>query len=163
MTKQIIVADEKHGTYYYDADTPEAWAKSALKILTERFNQGYWYHDPIGKPDKHPFSVEERTKREELLAMTDEQIDAIPSDEARVVLRKKRQQAQKRHREDERQSEEYQRIREVVEAQDDGMIVIGKGKRYEREEPKAWRLLDDRNDHEYERVSLEDVWDGDDD
>jgi hypothetical protein len=153
---QIIVAEEKHGTYYYDASTPEAWAWSSLKILTNRFNEGYWYYDPLNQPDQHEFSVKRRQERDELLAMTDEQIDAIPSDEVRVDVRKKIKRAKADYESDRSQSEQYERIKAVVEAQDDSLVTVGRGQ-FERQEPKAWRLLDERSDHEYERVTIEDV------
>lgn len=149
-TSRIIVCEEKHGTYYYDASTDEAWAKSALKILTDRFSEGYWYYDP--RAEKHPFSLDLRSKRDELLAITDEQIDAIPSEEARELLRAKRERARAEQREDAEMIEEYERIKAVVEAQDDSFETVGRSR-----EPKAWRLLEARSGHEYEHIELDDL------
>lgn len=139
-TSRIIVCHEKHGTFYHDASTPEAWAQSALKILTERFNDGYWYYDP--RAEKHPFSLDLRRKRDELLAMTDDQISAIPSEDAQRLLREKRALAQAEKREEDEMVEQYERIRAVVVAQDGS---------------EAWALLEERSDAEYERVELEDL------
>lgn len=151
---RIIVCEEKHGTFYYPASSDEEWAKSALKILTDRFNDGYWYYDP--RQESHPFSLDLRRKRDELLAMTDDQIEAIPSEDAQRLLREKRERARAEQREEAEEIDEYERIKAVVEAQDDSMETIGRG-RYQRREPKAWLLLESRSDHEYERVELEDL------
>lgn len=136
--KQIIVCHEKHGESYYDASTLEALHRSALAILTYRFNLGYVYYDP--REDTHEFTLARRKERADLIAMTDEQIAAIPSDVARVELRKKRRAALQREREDERTAVEYERIKAAVENKDGAA---------------AWELLCDRSDHEYERVELE--------
>lgn len=147
---RIIVCHEKHETRYYDASTDEAWAKSSLKILTDRFNEGYWYYDP--RAEQHPFSLDLRAKRDELAAITDDQIEQIPSEDARELLRKKREQALDEQSEDAEMVEEYERIKAVVEAQDDSFETVGRSR-----EPKAWRLLEARSDHEYERIELEDL------
>jgi hypothetical protein len=149
---QIIVCHEKHGERYYDASTPEAWAKSALAILTDRFNDGYWYHDP--RQVTNSFSLERRAKMYEMLLVTDEQIEAIPSDEARVVLRKQRRRARAEHQQELEQIEQYDRIKIAVEAQDRGFFTVG---RDSFQIPVAWDILEDRSDHEYERVELEQV------
>jgi hypothetical protein len=147
---RIIVCQEKHGTRYYDASSDEEWAKSALKILSDRLDDGYWYYDP--RAESHPFSLDLRKKRDELLAITDEQIDAIPSEEARDLLRAKREQARAELREEADEIEEYERIRAVVEAQDESFVTVGRSR-----EPKAWRLLEARSGHEYESVELADL------
>jgi hypothetical protein len=149
---RIIVCEEKHSTRHWDASTDEAWAKSSLAILTERFNEGYWYYNP--EDEQHEFSLNRRKERDELLAMTDEQIDAIPSDEVRVGIRRKIKAAKADRREDEQMAAEYEEIRQVVESQDLSMVTVGGGK-WAHQEPKAWTLLDARSDHEYEGVSLE--------
>jgi len=43
--KRILVVDEKHGYRYFDAGTEEALHASALKLVTERVEDGYWYDD----------------------------------------------------------------------------------------------------------------------
>src|ERR1017187_453922 len=134
---QIIIAKEKHGDFYWDASTPEAWAASALALLTERFRAGYWYYDPIGEPDEHPFSQERAAERAEYLALTDEDVAGLPEALRREALAK-RKDAQQERKEEEGTSAFYQRVKQVVEDQDKGLVTVGRG-RYEREEPKAWR------------------------
>jgi len=45
MAKQVLVLHEKHGDEYFDVPDSTAVDDVALKILTERFNQGYWYEE----------------------------------------------------------------------------------------------------------------------
>lgn len=42
MTR-ILIVEEKHGTYYYDASTPEALEAAAAHIVASRLEDGYWY------------------------------------------------------------------------------------------------------------------------
>ncbi len=132
--RQIIICHEKHGEFYYDASTPEKLASSALSILTERFETGYMYWDPRAHRDAADIACDE------LAALTDEQIEAIPSDEVRVVTRKKRRAARSRKRKDEETLVQFDRIKAAVEAKNG---------------QEAWELLQERSDHEYERIELE--------
>lgn len=43
MAKQLLVLHEKHGDSYFDVPDSATLEDTALQILTERFNQGYWY------------------------------------------------------------------------------------------------------------------------
>lgn len=43
MARQVLVLKEKHGDSYFDVPDMTALDDVALKILTERFTQGYWY------------------------------------------------------------------------------------------------------------------------
>lgn len=152
--RQVIVAREKHGDFYYDATTPEAWARSALEILTERFDSGYHYFD--GDPDaNHHFVQEQRAKELEASApdLSDEDLRKLPV-EARKPIIRARQRIRDREMEFESDRIFYAAVKEIVEDQDAGMITVGHG-RWEREVPKAWKLLQERSDYEYEDVSLE--------
>jgi len=42
---RILIAKEKHGTRYFDA-TGDKLYSAALKLLTERWEEGYWYEEP---------------------------------------------------------------------------------------------------------------------
>lgn len=42
--QQIIILEEKHGTYYLDASTPELLGKHCLDIIKAR---SHWYEDDI--------------------------------------------------------------------------------------------------------------------
>lgn len=154
---QIIVCDEKHDTVYWDASTPEALAASALAILTWRWKDGYWYLDPeddgLGSSE---WADEQRAQRDKALAMTQEQIALLPDDARQVVLRL-RADAKRDSAEDRRHRDWYERAKRVVESQSTGTVVVGRN-RFAREVPEAWVLLEERSDHEYERVALEDLW-----
>lgn len=41
----LLIIEEKWGDTYYHISTKEDLNKVALEILTERYNQGYWYED----------------------------------------------------------------------------------------------------------------------
>jgi hypothetical protein len=45
MARQVLVLHGKHGNEYFDVPDSTALDDVALKILTERFNQGYWYDE----------------------------------------------------------------------------------------------------------------------
>jgi len=160
MTK-IIVCREKHGDYYWDASTPEAFAKSALAILTERFTQGWWYHNPddddgLGKSE---WANKERKQNEIVLAMSKEQIDVLPDDAKRAVLRR-RKETEQQLKENAEARDWYQAAKLVVENQSLATVTVGRGV-WERQIPVAWRLLEERTDYEYESVVLESLLTGD--
>ena len=43
---QVLIAFEKHGSWYYDASTVELLAKACLNIVERRLNEG-WYLDEL--------------------------------------------------------------------------------------------------------------------
>ena len=149
-TQRIIVAKEKHETRYLDASTDEAWARSALALLTERFNEGYWYYDPYA--DMHEFSVKHRKEREELLSMSEEAIAALPEGLREDVLAKVKT-AKRDKAEDDKARSQYLEIKKVVESKD--LSWQGVGQRWAK--PNAWALLMARTEYEYERVGLREV------
>lgn len=149
---QLIVCEEKHGTFYWPASTPEEWAESSLAILTERFNEGYWYYDPTTE-EPSEWSSKFMAAYERALALTIEEIAALPEDAQKSIaltIKNGRRQAD----EDAEAHQFYEKAKAIVEAQDAGFTTIGKG-RYERQVPKAWLLLEAHSDHEYEQVTLE--------
>ena len=173
---QIIVAHEKHGTYYYPAGTYDEFAASALSILTERFEQGYWYHDP---DEIDEWARENRPEEfiEILLSDTWPGNDASLEDKQAAVAEHKAG-LQERYGDDlevldmklrklkkatdewkirNRERQAYREIKRVVEEQDASVYEWenSKGEMVSRGEPLAWRLLSERSDHEYERVELE--------
>src|SRR5271168_4307264 len=42
----VLVFKEKHGDRHFNVPDDEALFAAALKVLAERFKQGYWYYDP---------------------------------------------------------------------------------------------------------------------
>jgi hypothetical protein len=143
---RVIVAKEKDDTHYLDASTDEAWAKSSLALLTERFNDGYWYDDPVESQSE--YYIKERTAREELLALTPEELERVP-EVVRENLKRRIQEARASQRYEEEMTKEYAEIKRVVETQDLSWVGTGNYRR-----PLAWHLLDNRSNHEYEHVEL---------
>jgi len=43
MARQILVLHGKHGDSYFDVPDSAALDNISLEILTQRFNEGYWY------------------------------------------------------------------------------------------------------------------------
>lgn len=163
---KIITVYEKHGDYHFDASTSEAFAKNALKILTERWEDD-WYDDP--NDDGLGYGEWANKRREQYAkacALTEEQIEALP-DDARKSVKAMRMNAKKETEYDKKHREWYERAQAVVKEQDLGCYTYGdrrtcrtkagKEGRYERQVPKAWALLEERSDHEYERVELQDL------
>lgn len=151
--KQVITCHEKHDTPIWDATTPEAFAASALAILTERWRDGYWYHDPDA--DGLGTSEWAEARRAEIaaaLALTKEEIDKLPAS-ARQSILGLRGQARSESEHERQHRDWYARARTCVEEQDDGLVTVGGG-RWEHQIPVAWQLLEERSDHEYERVEL---------
>jgi hypothetical protein len=145
---QFIIAKEKDSTRYLDASTPEVWAKNALKLLTERWEEGYWYLDPEEAYDGY---IDEQ-------ALTQEQIDALPTEQLRKSEQKKLNDNIRYLREKGFYQKWYNEVKEVVGKQDLSMIGIGKpGTRWHHYEPRAWVLLRDRDGGEYENVHLEEL------
>lgn len=139
---QIIVATEKHCTRYLDASTPEALAKSALKLLTERWNAGYWYHEPSVMYPETPI-------------LSEEEIAALP-EHLRSAAKTANARAKRDQDERVRAQDWYDQARQIVADQDLGHFLFGR-KQHERQVSKAWHLLDMRGDYEYEAVELESV------
>lgn len=142
---RVIVCHEKHGERYYDASTTETLAASALQILTDRWEEGYWYNDP-----------REYYTEEKMRTYTPEEIEALPSNELKVRAEQQNRRAKDNQRQFDRDLAFYEQVQRVVEQQDLSTRTVGRG-RYEREVPIAWDLLQERSDYEYERVELVDV------
>jgi hypothetical protein len=142
---RILVAHEKHGTYYFPASTLDELSRSALTLLTERLDNGT-YRDPGASP-----WMSDETK--DALLMAEETIEALP---ARMATKVKKLRAEARrqqaYHDDDRET--YDRIKQFVAAADP-TVVVRYGKNKDKIAPVAWGLLQARNDYEYERVELE--------
>jgi hypothetical protein len=160
---QILVAHEKHGEFYFPASTDEELAKSALYLLTERWNQGYWYPTPDEMFDSkysqtlddlipgYKFDAPVEERNEVILAYKDV-IDAVPDEDARKVMLQKYSRAKQNTRQKQEYAKWYNQVKELVESQDHTAVLTF---RNGRTTPLAWSLLSDRGDAEYERVELE--------
>jgi len=169
---EIIVAEEKHGTWYYPASTYEEFAASALHILTTRHEQGYWYPKPDEMfpededyewaqtlPKLIPGFPLDGTKEEkaESIAAYRASLDEITDPTAKQVALKNLKSAINRHNDKKKYEREYEEIDRIVRERDtsEHTWTDSKGEERTRHEPKAWVILDNRSDHEYERVTLE--------
>ena len=132
---KILIAKEKHETRYLDASTNEAFAKSALKILTERLERG-WYLEP--RPPKTN------------LLLSKEEAEALP-EPYRTQELKYHKQHKIAHDAYQYELDWYNQMLQVTRAQDTGFTTS----KYPM--PKAWALLADRLDYEYEEIRIEDV------
>lgn len=148
---RIIVAQEEHSTRYMDASTDETWAQSALALLTERWNDGYWYNDPSENVGPVP--------------MTRAEIDVITDPTLKFKAEAMNKDRQDRHLRAQRDTKWYDEVKRVVTEQDASLIPV----RYHMErdsagrlqragvaefQPSAWRILRDREGYEYEGVEL---------
>ena len=154
-TPSVLVVEEKHGTYYYDATTREAFHEAALALLVERFNQGYWYNTPEqmyddeSKWEKNILTkivpgydpdADAETRKAVISTYRAENIESIKDEEARALVAGRLNQAIKRQKDKRKYAEWYKELERVIE---------------EKDAASAWGILDDRSDHEYEGVELE--------
>jgi hypothetical protein len=138
----ILVEYNDDFTAFYDASTEEQWAKSALHILKERDDMGT-YHEP-----QEPQKPEEPDP--EVLAKLPA---SLRSQYERPTTTYRRDL--KRYRLD---KEWYDNMRacvdgldlSIVERRNKAGVVLWRA-------PRAWLLLDQRCDYEYERVEVERV------
>lgn len=136
MKRRVLVCHGKYGDYYYAGDTPEQIAQNALAILTERWNDGHWYCEP---------DEVMRAKDLAMAGVSDEAIDSYPKGEQGAV-RATREWARGHIARDQQDDRWYREAKRAVEQQDCTL---------------ALRLLELRNDHEYESVTVEPLREGD--
>lgn len=148
---QIIVWEDKHATSYYDASTTEAWDKSAIKILKDLTGE-YGYLDPEAYK---PYI----TDKDRELAGID--LDVLP-DAARSAIEKDVRRARHHIDTEERYykhvQEQHRLALSYIEAGKSPVMLRGKGTRWENEVPASWLIIEERNGGEYERFSLETVY-----
>ena len=153
--KQVIVAEGKYGNDFFDASTPELEARAYSIILAERKEIGYFYREYEGE-------ITLTAEQQEILDMTDEQIEALPSSLRDNTKERKSKiarglAAKKRRKEQEDQwfnaldkvlavpaEESYQVTTEGVSGFERGRV-----------RPLAEVLVESRTDGEYENVYTE--------
>ena len=133
---KIIVAKEKHSTRYLDASTDKAFAGSALKLLTERWNEGYWYPPP---DEAYP-RVDAPSDELAASARSDPYIAQVI--EQRLRLAKSRADQRRLY------EQWHQEVDRIVSEQDTS---------FRGRWPRAWIALREREGYEYEGVELETV------
>jgi hypothetical protein len=125
---KIMVADEKHVTRYLRASTQAELEASALKLLTERHADGYWYV----APDEPTFKA----------STTLEQAQALPEGPIRVAALGEHAKMKRGLIQYEQDLADYKKIIDAVERKDGKL---------------AWECLRARRDYEYENVKLEEL------
>lgn len=48
----ILIFKEKHGTRYFVCNTKADFCKAAMKVLRDRLESNYWYHDDELEPEE---------------------------------------------------------------------------------------------------------------
>jgi len=122
---QLLVFKEKHGERYFHVPDDAALFKAALKVLSERFEEGCWYYKPEDKPE--PPDV------------TEAQIETLPKSLQAAAMQKRREYNNKL-RDYQFELEIFELIEKAIEKKD------GRA---------AWRILKDRAEGEYEGCDLE--------
>lgn len=151
--KKILILEEKHGDRYYDASTPEALSRAAVKVLKERAEEGYWYIRHYA--DDTPAN----SKDAELLAVTDEDLAATPAViradlEAQVLKARQRVERTKRLKLEE--DEWFDALESVISApEEEAWQIKDKGQFTRGGTYLAYALLRSRSDYEYEGIRIE--------
>lgn len=157
--RRVLVWRGKHETCYFAADTDEELAKSSLKLM-RLLNDDYQYY---WEPSLDSYTRGATSDDD----MTDEQIEALPSEELQAVAKKRRgfwRNGQKLWQQAHTLWAEGQRILE------EGDVSVRRIELQSRVNPEkkivntiipAWDFLRARADHQYEHVCLESVIDPD--
>jgi len=153
--KQVIVAEGKYGNDFFDASTPELEARAYSIILAERKEIGYFYREYEGE-------ITLTAEQQEILDMTDEQIEALPSSLRDNTKERKSKiarglAAKKRRKEQEDQW--FNALDKVlaVPAEESYKVTTEGVPGFERGRvrPLAEVLVESRTDGEYENVYTE--------
>ncbi len=123
---KLLILYEKHGEAYYHIANDEALFATALMILTGRLNSTYWYYNPSDEKPEAPAEL------------TTEALEKLPTslqaEGKKLLARYKRELCDWQEN-----METFAMIQKAV-SDKDGQL--------------AWQVLQERSDHEYERVEL---------
>jgi len=121
----VLVCYEKHATVLYWAVTQEQLYKHALDILTDRFQNGWYYSPELDNSDPEiPYH----------------QIDEMPEGSIKKAAITAYRNWQRRKKQNIDARDDYKAIKYTVESSKDG--------------EEAWFWLRNMNDGEYERIEL---------
>lgn len=137
---EILVDHGKHGDDYYDASTPEAKKAAALRIIEDRLGNNYIF-DPSGPHFDAAKEKYESAQAEWLLIKAKFNHDSV----AHAAVKKAYDSALSNWVYYRDSLADFKRAKKAVEEQDGNL---------------AWQILMDRMDYEYEYVSIEKVWIG---
>lgn len=127
----VLVAIEKHEIRYLDATSEAALHRSALRLLAERFDDGYFYHDPSDDDPGPKVDLDEEGLRH------------LAADSPMHKLHRQQVRAKAEWLAWRRQHADWYASAQASLAGQDGEL--------------AWRCLQERSDGEYEGVSLEPI------
>lgn len=162
--KRVLTWQHKHGRELYAADTDEQLEKSARKVLKTLLDWGYIY-EPDVEPDFRYQDIDF-----ELVALSDEQVNALPTESLRECARRHKKKHANVIREHERELARYEEAVKVAAGEevwitDRGVRRTGPnaGEYFPPMQVTAWRILESRNGAEYEIFDIEHITDPDDD
>lgn len=141
---RILVEKNKYNTLYYDVSTNELLAATALKILTQRFNDN-WYYKPSLNDFYYGHEKETFLSEEEIEDLP-EHLQAAERDKVRRLKACKVKLIQAEY--------ECEEIERIVKEQDNSFEEVQKMDRKYINIP-AWSALQSRCDYEYENVYIE--------
>src|SRR5712691_5287667 len=95
LKNRIIIFREKHGERIFLVETEEKLRAVALKIVTERYNEGYWYENP------------EAPEKPAAMLLTAEQLDVLSGTSVRRAAEDEIQKYKNRLKNYERDSANY--------------------------------------------------------
>lgn len=151
-TGNVIVSREKHGTYYWPANTPEEFAASCAAILKQRMKDGHYVS--WGDPPTYDTDAD---------VLTDEQYEALPEGRVKKLAKEHRDSIVQRRAEYKRNNHNVKVAQEVVESPDIAKLIPVNRKsngdllRYETLASRVLAAFEDID--KIECVSLEDIGD----
>jgi len=80
FTPGLLIFHEKHGNWHYDVPTENHYQAACLTVLTRRFEEGYWYHDPL-EEESHEWDPEPPQ-------MSLEEIEKLPFEFKEIIVLK---------------------------------------------------------------------------
>ncbi len=127
----VLVFKEKHGSLAYVARDWEERDRAALHVLTRRFREEYWYHDPSKEKVYSPVP-----------SLTKDQVEGLPMGPVKAAAQLEWRNYESELRRREADITQYKAIQAAV-SDKDGIA--------------AWRLIQDRREYEYEGYDRLDI------
>ncbi len=148
--EKVLIIKEKHVTRYFDASTNELMYRAAYKILSERFELGYYYYEP--QP------LEERLANFKYASLTDKDIANMPEG-IREGIESNRQhelrQVDSITDDFKRETLFWKCLLEVLTLPIDEAIEYKHNKMSRI--PTVWLLMNSRANHQYEGWEIEEI------
>jgi len=110
FTPGLLIFHEKHGNWHYDVPTENHYQAACLTVLTRRFEEGYWYHDPL-EEESHEWDPEPPQ-------MSLEEIEKLPEGEIRDTARRQHAKYAGWKKEREEGHQQYERIKKAIKTGD---------------------------------------------